>query len=52
MVEYDAKWPEYGFAHHKGYPTPKHKEILMKLGPSPIHRISYAPVKKSMELFC
>ncbi len=51
MLEYDAKWPEYGFAKHKGYPTAAHREILMRLGPCPIHRESYAPVKKAMELF-
>ncbi|MES2199535.1 MAG: ribonuclease HII [Chlamydiota bacterium] len=51
MVKYDAKWPEYGFAQHKGYPTLQHREILVRLGPSPIHRESYAPVKRAMELF-
>lgn len=51
MFEYDAKWPEYGFAKHKGYPTSSHRDALMRLGPCPIHRESYAPVKKVMELF-
>jgi ribonuclease HII len=45
MVEYDQIWPEYGFADHKGYPTPNHLEILKKLGPCSIHRKSYEPVK-------
>ena len=45
MVEYDKKWPGYGFAEHKGYPTAGHLEMLKKLGPCPIHRMSYAPLK-------
>ena len=46
MLEMDALYPGYGFASHKGYPTPEHLDALQKLGPSPIHRRSYAPVKK------
>jgi len=49
MEEYHLQWPEYGFDKHKGYPTQSHRDILMKLGPSPIHRLSYAPVRKSLE---
>jgi ribonuclease HII len=49
MEEYHLKWPEYGFDKHKGYPTALHRQILMKLGPSPIHRLSYAPVRKALE---
>lgn len=45
MKEYDAMWPEYGFASHKGYGTPFHLEKLRLLGPCPIHRKSYAPVQ-------
>ena len=45
MLEMDALYPGYGFASHKGYPTPEHLNALQKLGPSPIHRRSYAPVK-------
>jgi ribonuclease HII len=44
MVEYDARYPEYGFARHKGYCTPDHFAALERLGPSPIHRRSFAPV--------
>ena len=44
MLEMDAIYPEYGFAAHKGYPTPEHLAALQRLGPSPIHRLSYAPV--------
>lgn len=46
MVELDKVYPEYGFAKHKGYPTKVHMEALEKFGPTPIHRTSYAPVKK------
>lgn len=45
MVELDAVWPAYGFARHKGYPTPEHVEALRHLGPTPIHRRSFAPVR-------
>jgi len=44
MVEYDQMYPGYGFADHKGYPTEMHRSALIKLGPCPIHRVSYAPV--------
>lgn len=47
MVEYDKEFPEYGFASHKGYPTPDHIAALEKCGPCRLHRQSYAPVKKS-----
>ena len=41
----DAKYPGYGFAQHKGYGTKAHLAALAALGPCPIHRRSYAPVK-------
>lgn len=44
MKEYDALYPEYGFAKHKGYPTKEHKEALQKYGVTPIHRKSFKPV--------
>jgi ribonuclease HII len=44
MVEYDDLHPGYGFARHKGYGTKEHLEALRSLGPSPIHRRSFAPV--------
>ncbi len=47
MVEADVRFPGYGFAGHKGYPSPSHKQALDELGPSPIHRLSYAPVEAS-----
>jgi ribonuclease HII len=44
MVEYDTEFPGYGFARHKGYCTPEHFAVLERLGPSPLHRRSFAPV--------
>lgn len=41
MKEYDALYPEYGYAKHKGYPTPSHKAICRELGPSPIQRLTF-----------
>ena len=41
MIEYDKMYPEYGYAGHKGYPTPAHKKICRQLGPSPIQRLSF-----------
>ena len=41
MMEYDAKYPEYGFARHKGYGTAAHYEALLKYGSSPIHRMTF-----------
>jgi ribonuclease HII len=45
MIELDARHPGYGFAVHKGYPTAAHVAALRSLGPSPVHRRSYAPVQ-------
>ena len=44
MKALDSLYPGYGLANHKGYPTKQHLEALAKLGPSPIHRKSFAPV--------
>ncbi|MCQ2582397.1 MAG: ribonuclease HII [Treponema sp.] len=41
MLEMDKKYPEYGYAKHKGYPTRDHKEICRRIGPSPIQRLSF-----------
>ncbi len=41
----EQQYPGYGFAVHKGYPTPMHLEALARLGPSPVHRMSFAPVR-------
>lgn len=45
MEEYDKEYPEYGFAQHKGYPTKKHVEALNQYGITPIHRLTFEPVK-------
>jgi len=45
MKELDKQYPGYGLAKHKGYPTKLHFQALQALGPSPIHRRSFAPVK-------
>ncbi|MGE4653220.1 MAG: ribonuclease HII [Myxococcota bacterium] len=44
MRVFDTRYPGYGFARHKGYPTPPHLDALRRLGPCPLHRRSYAPV--------
>ena len=41
MEEYDAQYPQYGFAVHKGYGTKRHYEALREFGPSPIHRKTF-----------
>jgi ribonuclease HII len=47
MARLDTRYPGYGFAVHKGYATAAHLEALARLGPSPIHRHSFAPVAAS-----
>jgi ribonuclease HII len=47
MQEWDAIYPQYGLARHKGYATPDHLEALRQYGPSPLHRHSFAPVRES-----
>ncbi|MEI7868167.1 MAG: ribonuclease HII [Candidatus Methylumidiphilus sp.] len=46
----DALYPGYGFAVHKGYPTPLHKAKLIELGVTPMHRRSFAPVSKLLSI--
>lgn len=46
MIEYDRTFSGYGFASHKGYGTEMHLAALREHGPSPIHRLSFAPVAK------
>ena len=50
MVEMEQKYPGYGFAKHKGYPTKQHREAIIELGITDIHRKSYAPVQKQLDL--
>ena len=54
MMEYDAIYPQYGFAKHKGYPTKQHLAAIEEYGITPIHRRSYGPVaahQTSLDLF-
>jgi ribonuclease HII len=48
MAEMDGLYPGYGFAAHKGYGAPVHGEALVRLGPCPIHRMSWAPVRLAL----
>jgi ribonuclease HII len=48
MVELDHLYPQYQFARHKGYPTKGHMEALDRLGPTPEHRRSFAPVRAAL----
>jgi ribonuclease HII len=48
MLDLDAAHPEYGFAAHKGYPTPEHLDALRRIGPCTAHRRSFAPVNAAM----
>lgn len=48
MARMDELYPQYGFAQHKGYPTPVHLAALREHGASPIHRCSFAPVKRCL----
>jgi ribonuclease HII len=62
MREWDRFYPEYGLANHKGYHAPEHMDAIRRLGPTPMHRFSFAPVRlhavhspmareKQMEMF-
>jgi ribonuclease HII len=45
MRELDGQHPGYGLASHKGYGTPEHRQALVELGPSVLHRRTFAPVR-------
>ncbi len=49
MLELDRRYPQYGFARHKGYPTEAHRLALRTHGPCPAHRRSFAPVRDVLE---
>jgi ribonuclease HII len=51
MLDFDRRFPEYGFARHKGYATVEHFAALDRHGPCPIHRRSFAGVWRQGELF-
>lgn len=46
MRDLDTVHPGYGFVRHKGYSTPEHIEALERLGPCPLHRVGFAPVRR------
>ena len=49
LRQLDARYPQYGFARHKGYPTAAHREALRRYGPCPEHRRSFAPVAAALQ---
>jgi len=49
MIAMDEKFPGYGFAGHKGYPTKVHMAALEQIGPCEIHRVTFGPVRKVLE---
>jgi len=51
MCEWDAVFPAYGLASHKGYSTPQHLAALREHGPTPLHRKSFAPVWQNQVVF-
>ncbi len=50
MAELDLRYPDYGFAKHKGYPTVEHLSALQRLGVTPFHRRSFRPVRLALGL--
>jgi ribonuclease HII len=50
MEDLDREYPGYGFASHMGYGTPQHQQALARLGPCPIHRRSFKPIKRYLGL--
>ncbi|MGD8997791.1 MAG: ribonuclease HII [Anaerolineae bacterium] len=48
MIALDETYPGYGFARHKGYGTRQHREALRRLGPAPIHRMSWRPFREKL----
>ena len=49
MIAFEEEYPGYGFAQHKGYGTPQHRQALGHLGLSPIHRVSWRPMRQRMD---
>lgn len=49
MHRLDQAYPGYGFGRHMGYPTAAHREALGRLGPCPVHRLSFRPVRAALE---
>jgi ribonuclease HII len=48
MTDIDLQYPQFGFAQHKGYGTRQHQAVLNRLGPSPIHRRSFEPIRRAL----
>lgn len=51
LIALDREYPQYGFAQHKGYSTPEHLAALLRHGPCPLHRRSFAPVVQARLFF-
>ena len=49
MQDYHRRYPDYLFHLHKGYPTPDHLRLIQQLGPSPVHRRSFEPIKTLLQ---
>ncbi len=49
MADLDRRYPQYGFARHKGYATAVHRQALKTHGPCAVHRLSFAPVREALE---
>jgi ribonuclease HII len=49
MLMLEKKYPGYGFAKHKGYPTASHVEALQQIGPSRVHRLTFGPVAACLQ---
>ena len=52
MIEMDVKYPGYGLAGHKGYGSAAHMDAIKRLGPSPIHRLTFGGVKEHVHCTC
>lgn len=50
MIAADADYPGYGFAAHKGYGSAAHRDAIAQLGPCPIHRMSFSPMRQRVLL--
>jgi len=48
MEQLDREYPGYGFAQHKGYPVPEHREAFLKLGPCAVHRMSFPVIHEML----
>lgn len=49
MKELAQLYPDYGFERHKGYPTAEHCAVIRRLGPTPVHRMSFSPVREMLQ---